>query len=242
MRILRISLAQSSIIWTGKVESSPFQILKRLSATGIRTRSDRPSHADPIKALPVQMIDLFWAPRMSPKNYGEFIEIKNAGFLKDLREKGESAVFICAHAGGFEWSSLAIGFVAPAMVVTQSFKNPLLNDIFADLRQASGQRIIPQEASAVRLLKHTLKGGFAGMLIDLNLKPSQPSVVIDTFGMKMCVTFLHCLLAERAGCRLIPVDTRSLPDGTARVTFYEPLKIAPGASRQEIAQILLEFF
>lgn len=188
------------------------------------------------------MIDLFWAPRMTADNYRRFIHVENEGIAREMVERGEGAVFICAHAGAFEWSSIAIGFVSPAMVVTQSFKNPLLNRVFSDLRSSSGQKMIPQEASAVRLLKHTLKGGLAGLLIDLNLKPSQPSVVIDTLGMKMCVTFLHCLLAERAGARLIPVDSRSLPDGTSRVTFHKPLQIRPDSSRKEIAQTCWNFF
>ena len=94
----------------------------------------------------------------------------------------------------------------------------------------------------IRLLKHVRRGGVAGMLADLNLRPGDAATVIDAFGMKMCVTFLHAVLAQRGPARLVPAEGRSLPDGTCRVVVHPPLEIPEGASLRQIAQLCWDFF
>jgi len=78
--------------------------------------------------------------------------------------------------------------------------------------------------------------------VDLNLRPSEAATVIDAFGMKMCVTFLHAILVQRGPARLVPAEGRSLPDGTCQVVFHEPLVIAPDATFQQIAQQCWNYF
>ena len=60
----------------------------------------------------------------------------------------------------------------------------------------------------LRLLKAVKRGGATGMLLDLNLRPTQAATVIESFGpegLEMCVTFLHAILAQRVGTLLVPV-------------------------------------
>lgn len=189
------------------------------------------------------MLDLFWAKALTPENYRRYIKIQNAAVLHELQARGESAVMVCIHHGNFEWASLAVGFEGiPVTIVTERFKNPSVAHFFQQRRETSGHRIIAQESSMIRLLKHVRRGGVAGMLADLNLRPSEAATVIDAFGMKMCVTFLHSVLAQRGPARLIPVEGISLPDGTCRVVFHPPLEISPEADVQQIAQRCWDFF
>lgn len=91
----------------------------------------------------------------------------------------------------------------------------------------------------LRLLKTVKRGGSTGMLLDLNLRPSQAATIIEAFGtpgLEMCVSFLHALLAQRAGTLLFPVETQTQPDGTCRVIAHPPIDWPEGASVQEIAQ------
>lgn len=189
------------------------------------------------------MLDLFWAKALTRENYRRYIKIENAAVLRELEARGESAVLVCIHHGNFEWASLATGFEgASAMIVTDRFKNPRVSRFFKSCREASGHRIIAQKSSMLRLLKQVRRGGLAGMLTDLNLRPNEAATVIDAFGMKMCVTFLHSVLVQRGPARLVPVEGVSLPDGTCRVVFHPPLEIAPDASVQQIAQRCWDFF
>ena len=94
----------------------------------------------------------------------------------------------------------------------------------------------------VRMLKHVKRGGRSGMLLDLNFNPGEAATVIDTFGLKLCATFLHAVLALRGGARLVPLEGRSQPDGTCHVVLHPPLEFPPGANYRQVAQRCWDFF
>jgi KDO2-lipid IV(A) lauroyltransferase len=189
------------------------------------------------------MCDLFWARALTKENYRRYIKVENASVLHDLKARGESIVLVCTHHGNFEWGGLAAGFEgATGSIVTERFKNPNISHFFQHCRETSGHRMIAQESSMIRLLKVVRRGGVAGLLVDLSLRPNEAATVIDAFGMKMCVTFMQSVLAQRGPAKLVPVEGISLPDGTCRVVFHPPLTIAPDATPQQIAQQCWDFF
>ena len=187
------------------------------------------------------MVDLFWAPSLTQENYRDWMKLEGFEELHRRHREGPGgSIFLCIHHGNWEWASLACGFEGFGnVVVAEPFKNKLLSEMFNRLRQVSGQKIIAQENSMLRLLRTVKRGGATGMLLDLNLRPSQAATVIESFGpdgLKMCVTYLHALLAQRAGTLLIPVETEPRPDGTCRIIAHPPVEWPEGASVQEIAQ------
>jgi len=187
------------------------------------------------------MLDLFWSPNLTPANYREWLKLEGFEALRERHAQSSGgSVFLCIHQGNWEWASLACGFEGFGnVVVAENFKNTLLSDVFHRLREGSGQKIIPQENSMLRLLKTVKRGGATGMLLDLNLRPSQAATIIEGFGpggLEMCVTFLHAVLAQRAGTLLVPVETVPHFDGTCRVIAHPPVEWPEGASVQEITQ------
>ncbi|HEX4084077.1 MAG TPA: hypothetical protein VHY22_04140 [Chthoniobacteraceae bacterium] len=187
------------------------------------------------------MLDLFWAPRL--KQPGEERNVVLCGREHLAALMGKPCIVLLTHSAGFEWSSIACGlYQMRGNALTQAFQNPLLNDLFTALRSCTGQTILTQEMSMLRMLRQVVKGNWVGMLIDLNLSPTQSATVIDTFGMKLCATYLHSILVQRTGAPLIPITSEPLPDGTCRVEIHPPLEIAPGSSVREIAQTVWDFF
>lgn len=187
------------------------------------------------------MVDLFWAPRLTRENVEGYLRVEGEESVHYVAEKGSTVMV--THCAGFEWGSLAGGFRnLPAKILSEAFKNAALGEIFRRLRESSGHELITQEFSMLRLLKHVKRGGRVGMLIDLNVPPTSAATVIDAFGMKMCVTILHAVLAQRAGSQLIPVITEPLHDGTCRIAVYPPVPIAADASVQQIAQACWDQF
>jgi Kdo2-lipid IVA lauroyltransferase/acyltransferase len=190
------------------------------------------------------MLDLFWLYRDWPKETGYLSQFENFGNVREQMDREKrGSVFLCVHQGNWEWASIASGLLGFGnMVVTENFKNPRLTDVFRRLRQTSGQVIIPQENSLIRMLKVVKRGAAAGMLIDLNLAPSQAATVIEGFGLKMCVPLIHAVMAQRAHAMLIPVETQPTPDGACRVIAHPEVEWPEGASLQEISQKCWEFF
>jgi Kdo2-lipid IVA lauroyltransferase/acyltransferase len=143
------------------------------------------------------MLDLFWARLLVGGNYQNYMSPEGFAEIREqLAREGRGTVFMCVHQGNWEWASLVSGFEKFFnVVVTENFKNPRLTALFSGLRQISGQTMIPQENSLLRMLKVVKRGGATGMLIDLNLRPSQAATVIEGFGLKMCVPVLHAVLA-----------------------------------------------
>ncbi len=190
------------------------------------------------------MLDLFWAAEMTPATFPEFMHVEGFGELRARMEREKrGAIFMGTHQGNWEWAGLACGFLGfSTTVVAENFKNPRLTAIFSRLREISGQKIVAQENSILRLLKVAKRGGATGMLIDLNLPPTQAATVIEGFGMKMCVPLLHAVLAQRAGTLLVPVETQPQPDGTCRILAHPAVEFPEGASLCEIAQLCWDAF
>jgi lauroyl/myristoyl acyltransferase len=184
------------------------------------------------------MLDLFWNPRINAANWNDYIEFEGWDeFARTVGPTGPCIIAAC-HYGNFEWFSLAAAYKGlVATIVSQEFKNSLLDPIFNRLREQSGHQFVPREGAIVRLYKTLRRGGTAAILIDLTLDPRQPAVVIDCFGMKMPVTYAHAWLYRRTGMPIVPVHQEPLPGGRCRVVFHPTLEIPEGATDREIAQL-----
>src|SRR5690242_11276153 len=94
------------------------------------------------------MRDLFWNPRINASNWREFIEFEGWDeFARNVAPTGPCIIAAC-HYGNFEWFSLAAAYAGlVATIVSQEFKNRLLDPIFNQLRQQSGHQFVPREGA-----------------------------------------------------------------------------------------------
>jgi lauroyl/myristoyl acyltransferase len=184
------------------------------------------------------MIELFWSPNLTREFVESIVEPIGLDNHPCHTDPNQNAIYLCLHYSNFEWlSQFSAFYVSMGPVVTQRFKNPLISEIFNRLRSSTGHSILPQERAMIRMLKHLKGGGKFHMLVDLNLDPSEPSVIINEFGgLKTCVTQMHVALAERTGAVLVPAECRPLPDGRYRMKLHKPLEFPPGATPTQIAQ------
>ncbi|PYK82233.1 MAG: hypothetical protein DME41_10190 [Verrucomicrobia bacterium] len=181
------------------------------------------------------MLDLLWSPRLTAENFSTYIELEN---LEETARYGpeRSIMIACYHYSNFEWLSLASGFLdLKGTIISQEFKNSLLDPIFKKLREQSGHELIPRQGGIVRLYKVLRRKGRTALLVDLTLHPKMPSVAIDCFGLKTSVTSAHAWLNEQTGAPIIPAHTEPLANGRYRLVFHPKIETA-GRSHQQIAQ------
>jgi len=170
------------------------------------------------------MVDLFWSPRLTPLNFLWYIELQNVE--ETIRDTGPERSFIiaCYHYSNFEWLSVAGGFLdLKGTIISQEFKNSLLDPIFKNLRQQSGHELIPRERGIV-------------------VPPSQGAVAIECFGLKTSVTSAHAWLNERTGIPIIPAHCEPLPNGRYRLIFHPKISNTVGMTHQQIAQACWDSF
>src|SRR6266436_846213 len=183
------------------------------------------------------MVDLLWSPRLTQQNFSRYIEWQN--FEETARGTGpeRSIMIACYHYGNFEWLSLACGFLdLKGTIISQEFKNSLLDPIFKRLREQSGHELIPRERGLIRLYKVLRRKGRTALLVDLTVPPSQGAVAINCFGLKTSVTSAHAWLHERTGVPIIPAHCEPLADGRYRLIFHPKIDNTAGMSHQQIAQ------
>ena len=183
------------------------------------------------------MIDLLWSPRLTEENFSSFIELQN--FQETARGTGpeRSIIIACYHYSNFEWLSLACSFLdLKGTIISQDFKNSLLDPIFRKLREQSGHELVPRERGIVRLYKVLRRKGRTALLVDLTVLPTQGAVVIDCFGLKTSVTSAHAWLHEQTGAPIVPAHCEPLPNGRYRLVFHPKIECTADMTHQQIAQ------
>jgi KDO2-lipid IV(A) lauroyltransferase len=189
------------------------------------------------------MVDLLWSPRLTQENFSQYIELEN--FEETARETGpeRSIMIACYHYSNFEWLSLACGFLdLKGTIISQEFKNSLLDPIFKKLREQSGHELIPRERGIMRLYKVLRRKGRTALLVDLTVPPIQGAVAIECFGLKASVTSAHAWLHERTGVPIVPAHCEPLADGRYRVIFHPKIVPTTEMTHQQIAQACWNFF
>ena len=183
------------------------------------------------------MVDLLWSPRLTQENFSQYIELEN--FEETASDTGpeRSVMIACYHYSNFEWLSLACGFLdLKGTIISQEFKNSLLDPIFRKLREQSGHELVPRERGIMRLYKVLRRKGRTALLVDLTVPPTRGAVAIDCFGLKTSVTSAHAWLHERTGVPIVPAHCEPLPNGRYRLVFHPKIANATDKSHQEIAQ------
>ena len=189
------------------------------------------------------MLDLLWSPRLTRENFSRYIEMENFDETGDGTGPERSVLIACFHYSNFEWLSLACGFCGlTGTIITQEFKNPLLDSVFKKIRERSGHEMIPRDRGIIRLYKILRRRGRTALLVDLSIPPGRGAVAIDCFGMKTSVTSAHAWLHEQTGVTIIPAHCEPRPDGRYRIVFHPKIDIGSRKTQREIAQACWDSF
>jgi KDO2-lipid IV(A) lauroyltransferase len=183
------------------------------------------------------MVDLLWSLRLTQENFSSYIEWQNFEETTQGTGPERSLIIACYHYSNFEWLSLACGFLdLKGIIISQEFKNSLLDPIFKDLREQSGHELVPRERGIIRLYKVLQRKGRTALLVDLTVPPAQGAVLTHCFGLKTSATSAHAWLHEQTGAPIIPAHCEPLPDGRYRVIFHPKIERTAEMTHQQIAQ------
>ena len=175
------------------------------------------------------MLDLLWSPRLTRENFSRYIELENFEELVRAAGPDRSVMVACYHYSNFEWLSLACGYLDFAgTIISQEFKNPLLDPIFKKLREQSGHELIARGRGIMRLYKVLRRKGRTALLVDLTVPPTEGAVAIDCFGLKTSATSAHAWLHQQTGVPIVPAHCEPLPSGRYRLVFHRVIDAPKG--------------
>lgn len=141
------------------------------------------------------------------------------------RAGGKSLLYLTGHFSAWELLPTAHAlFGYPLSFVTRPLDNPYLERYLCDLRNASGNRVIPKKNSARRILEALKRGEPVGLLIDQNTS-LQEGVFVNFFGVPAATTTSLALFALRADATVLPGYLTPLRNGTYTIKFLPPLEL-----------------
>ena len=189
------------------------------------------------------MVDLLWSPRLTQENFQRWFEIEGLREAMAEIDPKQGCIFVTIHYGNFEWAAKAMGLCGvPLLILAQEFKNSRLDPIIANLRRHSGHEIAPREGAIIKMFKALKRGRHVAILSDLTLRPTEPSVAIECFGLKTCVSYAHAWLHKKTGAPMVPLHCEQLPEGRCRLVVQRKLEISREATETEITQACWDRF
>lgn len=119
------------------------------------------------------------------------------------QRKGKGVIFLTCHVGAFDLqvTSMALRGLKPNIIGT-ALKDPRLNTLLFDYRNAYGAVAVERGRETLRLLKALKTGGSVAILIDQDTKVK--SRFVNFFGMPAATPVGAAILAMKTGASVVP--------------------------------------
>jgi KDO2-lipid IV(A) lauroyltransferase len=176
---------------------------------------------------------------MMGKNAGDIFRSMRVKALPDLEKflvttglehferasaKGKGVIFLTCHLGAFDLqvTNMALRGLKPNIIGT-TLKDPRLNDLLVNYRNAYGAIAIERGKETFRLIKALKLGGAVAILIDQDTKVK--SVFVDFFGMKASTPVGAAVLALKTGAAIVPTTIHLGSDNKQHMEISPALEV-----------------
>lgn len=117
--------------------------------------------------------------------------------------KGKGVIFLTCHLGAFDLqvTNMAFHGLKP-LIIGAILKDPRLNQLLWDQRNAHGAVAIERGKETIRLVKNLASGGCLAILIDQDIKVK--SRFVDFFGIRASTPVGAAIFAMKTGAAVVP--------------------------------------
>jgi len=167
------------------------------------------------------------------ENLHEFVEFKDEHLLVDALAEGRGVIIVTGHVGNWELGGSAVSMkFAPCHSVARTLKNPKVDRWLNDLRQRTGQFIIPKEGALRGMVSLLREGKLLAFALDQHA--GDKGIPVEFFGRKAYTFDSVAALSKRFGVPVILGFDRRLDDGF-RHEMWAVARVDPGdASVEEL--------
>ena len=123
--------------------------------------------------------------------------------FEEANAKGKGVIFLTCHLGAFDLqvTNMALHGLKPLIIGTV-LKDPRLNQLLWEHRNAHGAVAIERGKETIRLIKNLKSGGCLAILIDQDTKVK--SRFVDFFGMPAATPVGAAIFAMKTGAAVVP--------------------------------------
>jgi KDO2-lipid IV(A) lauroyltransferase len=174
------------------------------------------------------VLDIFWFSRHPHERIKNYVDIDPSldHVLCDAAQ-----VCVTGHIGSWELMGhifSVYGF--PLVSVAAPLANPGAEGLFQQLREQTGQKIVPRTGAVRHLLRTLNAGGKIGILLDQNTRSREGGIHIAFFGVPATVSPVAEMLALRTKASV--AFTFCVPTTGGRYRAYSPIEpIRPDPTR-----------
>ncbi|MBF7690182.1 lysophospholipid acyltransferase family protein [Acinetobacter pollinis] len=133
------------------------------------------------------------------------------------------ALIITPHLGTWEIMNAWVHQYGKPTIMYKPIKEKIMNDFVLHSREGLQSKLVPTDATGVKLLFKNLKeGGFSVILPDHVPHPSG-GVIVPFFSIHTLTSTLASKMAQKTGCRLVGLSCFRKPDGQGFEVYCDAL-------------------
>jgi Kdo2-lipid IVA lauroyltransferase/acyltransferase len=184
---------------------------------------------------------------MLGKNAGDIFRSMEVKSLADLEKflvttglenfhsanaKNRGVIFLTCHLGAFDMqiTNMALRGLKPNIIGT-TLKDPRLNDLLTNYRNAYGAIAIERGKETFRLIKALKSGGAIAILIDQDTNVK--SVPVDFFGMKASTPIGAAVLAQKTKAAVVPTIIYLGEDNLQHMEIFPEIEVTSSGDEEQ---------
>jgi KDO2-lipid IV(A) lauroyltransferase len=145
-----------------------------------------------------------WSLHLQPKDLDAFFSVKGFANLRAAVRKGKGVLVLTGHVGNWELMPVAAVMAGySANVLYRPIDYAPLDRFFAEARARFGLKMIPKDASLLRVFRALKRGETVAMLLDQNVGLHK-GVMVEFFGRRACTSYGLAYIALKTGAPVLP--------------------------------------
>lgn len=171
----------------------------------------------------VYLLEFFtMTQRLSPAFVESNVHVKNIEYLNDVLQKGKGGIIVSAHVGNWEMGGAVLPILGfPLSVVALAHKDPRVNGLFNQQREAFGAMVIQADVAVRRVMEHLQRNRFVAILGDRDF--GNRGILMDFLGRRTMVPKGAAYFSMKTGAPIIPVFFIRTADDHFEINIYPPI-------------------
>lgn len=169
------------------------------------------------------------------------ITIEDEEIVEHALQRGKGVLILTAHFGNWDLLCMfTVKYKYPLTIISKDLKNKTINDMWMQMRERFGVKIVPAHNSARESLRVLRRNELLGFILDQN-RPRDAGIFVDFFGRPACTTPGLAIFSAQAQAPVVPVFIHRKPDGNHVLQVLPLIEPPPDREAETIRKATQEY-